>query len=158
MDAAKFKSRGKAKIGTLRASTQTLIEEWQPFQPGNGGTQNTLWVLHELNRRDKHRRLHPVAARLGEQIVLGATEPPDQPIELTAITPPGPLENNATLLSFIIRGNEPKVALSVDVGLEMVISGAAEIDSSLPTAPLLKLVPLLVARVTEVVRGLETHV
>jgi hypothetical protein len=41
------------KIGSLRPETQTLIETLQPYNTG----YESLWTLHELARRDKHRAL-----------------------------------------------------------------------------------------------------
>lgn len=54
------KSR-KRRIGLLPEEAQVLIEGMQPHTYGTAFTEHPLWVLHDLERIDKHRL--PVSAR-----------------------------------------------------------------------------------------------
>jgi hypothetical protein len=53
---------GLSKIGGVDPAAQTVIESLQPYHDGASFVDHPLWRLHELNRIDKHRLLHPVAA------------------------------------------------------------------------------------------------
>lgn len=46
----------------LTPDDAALVDWWQPFRPGNGGTRSNLWLLQELNNADKHRVLQVCAA------------------------------------------------------------------------------------------------
>lgn len=43
--------------GIDNARVKKLILELQPYQPGNGGPDNPLCIIHDMDRFDKHREL-----------------------------------------------------------------------------------------------------
>lgn len=51
---------GLYKIKGVEAAVRTIIEEAQPFKPGNEGDRGALATLHNLERFDKHRVLQTV--------------------------------------------------------------------------------------------------
>ena len=53
-------SSGVAKIAGIDPAAQTVIEGLQPYHRGKEFDSDPLWVIHELNRLDKHRLLHVV--------------------------------------------------------------------------------------------------
>jgi hypothetical protein len=53
---------GLAKIQGISPIAQKAIEGLQPYHRGHTFTDDPLWRLHELNRLDKHRVLHVIAA------------------------------------------------------------------------------------------------
>jgi len=56
---------GLAKIAGIDPNAQTIIEGLQPYMRGQSFEDNPLWWLQELNRLDKHRLLHLLAASAG---------------------------------------------------------------------------------------------
>ena len=46
------------KLGGVHPDVRAIVEEMQPFNPGYGGQRSLLWVLNELNAKDKHRLPH----------------------------------------------------------------------------------------------------
>lgn len=44
-------------LRTIPPAAAAIIEELQPYKPGNGGRRALLQVLHDLNNWDKHRSL-----------------------------------------------------------------------------------------------------
>jgi hypothetical protein len=57
-----FASSGSRKIRGIDPAAQTVIKGLQPYHRGQAFTDDPLWRLHELNRLDKHRVLHVIAA------------------------------------------------------------------------------------------------
>ncbi len=53
---------GLAKIQGWHPSAQAAVEQLQPYQRGLDFRADPLWVVHELDRLDKHRLLHTVVA------------------------------------------------------------------------------------------------
>jgi hypothetical protein len=56
-DAFAEKGRGSRKIAGIHPDAKKIIVDLQPLQPGDSYTSSPLYRLHELNRRDKHRKL-----------------------------------------------------------------------------------------------------
>ncbi len=65
-DAEEFNRNREAKIGGLSTEAQERIYALQPFSAERAVRPegDNLWLLHELNRTDKHRTLHLVGAIL----------------------------------------------------------------------------------------------
>jgi hypothetical protein len=53
---------GLAKIAGMDPAAQASIERLQPYHRGEAFAEDPLWRLQELNRIDKHRVLHVIAA------------------------------------------------------------------------------------------------
>ncbi len=49
------KNDGLRVLKSIHRRYWTRIEGFQPYKRGNGGRHNPLYLLHELNRTDKHR-------------------------------------------------------------------------------------------------------
>lgn len=56
------------KLRGASGKVLALIESFQPYvtRPGVTPERNPLWVVHELNRLDKHRQLHVVRGFAGQ--------------------------------------------------------------------------------------------
>ena len=59
-----WKAQGIPKVEFAETGAQEVIEGKQPYHYGARFKTNPLWVVHELNRIEKHRMLHPVAMTL----------------------------------------------------------------------------------------------
>jgi len=80
---------------------QAFIDELQPFKKDSHNLDsNRLWVLHELDVINKHRRLNVVGQQVRE-ITLGA----NRPVILSDIFA-GTLEDNAVLLRYTTDGSD----------------------------------------------------
>jgi hypothetical protein len=53
---------GLAKIQGWHPDAKTIVEGLQPYKRGDDYRSDPLWVLHELDRINKHRLLHTCAA------------------------------------------------------------------------------------------------
>jgi len=53
---------GLAKIQGWHPDAQTVVEGLQPYQRGQNFRTDPLWILHDLDRLDKHRLLHTTIA------------------------------------------------------------------------------------------------
>lgn len=53
---------GLAKIRGWPPDAKTIVEGLQPYKRGQDFRSDPLWVLHELDRLDKHRLLHTTVA------------------------------------------------------------------------------------------------
>jgi hypothetical protein len=60
--ASMFRDNAGPKIQGWDPGAKAVVERLQPYQRGNAYTTDPLWVLHELDRINKHRLLHTVAA------------------------------------------------------------------------------------------------
>lgn len=57
-----FRDHGLAKIASWDPKAKTVIEGLQPYKRGNAYRTHPLWILHELDRVNKHRLLHTAVA------------------------------------------------------------------------------------------------
>jgi hypothetical protein len=57
-----FRDNGLARIRGWDPEAQTAVELLQPYQRGDTFREDPLWILHELDRINKHRLLHTVVA------------------------------------------------------------------------------------------------
>ncbi len=57
-----FRDNGRHKIRGIDPAAQTVIETLQPYKRGSAFNTHPLWLLHDLDRINKHRLLHPVIA------------------------------------------------------------------------------------------------
>ena len=62
MGANMFRDNGRVKIAGWHPDAQTAVELLQPYKAGNAFRRHPLWVLHELDRVNKHRLLHSTVA------------------------------------------------------------------------------------------------
>jgi hypothetical protein len=88
----RFRDNGCTKIQGWDPAAQTIVEELQPYKRGNVYADDPLWVLHELDRINKHRLLHAVAAGnvgIGMRVEPGITN---------AIFGPGVVESMGSLV------------------------------------------------------------
>jgi hypothetical protein len=53
---------GLSKIAGWDPKAKTIVEGLQPYHRGSGFRSDPLWVLHELDRINKHRLLHTTVA------------------------------------------------------------------------------------------------
>jgi hypothetical protein len=57
-----FRDNGRPKILGWHPGAQTVVETLQPYHRGNAYRTHPLWVLHDLDRVNKHRLIHATVA------------------------------------------------------------------------------------------------
>jgi hypothetical protein len=158
VDIPPFEARKKRRIGALRPEAQTFIRGLQPFQDGKDATASVLWILHELNRIDKHRRLHAVAGRFGNEIVFRDTTPPGLDLTVHGMSPPVPLDDDAELLTMSVGGTKREVKVDVEISFDLTIREGSEIHPEMAFMRLRTLVPVLYGRVSGIISELDQFV
>jgi len=92
------------------------IEALQPYQPGNGGETNVLWLLSRLSNADKHHTLHLTSVSL-----LGTTIRPkrvqDCEIRFTTDVFLGKLEGGTVMgrLTRTVTGPNPEMEMALRI-------------------------------------------
>ncbi len=72
---------------------------------------SSLLVLDKLNNIYKHRRLSIVAMNPGVMLGVGATHPG---LAIAGIRPPGPLEDDAVLMTCVVADKNPDMTVAYD--------------------------------------------
>lgn len=128
---ADFKRQWQERLSIFSEDARTLIKELQPFKEHSHNlSSHGLWVLHELDIIDKHRRLS-VVGQQPRQINLDA----DSPITVTYIHR-GPLVDDAVLIRYVTDGSQ-----DVHVHTEFALDVAFYEPDVFPNYPLV--IPLL---------------
>jgi hypothetical protein len=76
--------RAARKIEAIDPAARSIIEGLQPNHRGKAFGEDPLWRLHELNRLDKHRLLHVIAA-----VSEGMTWTPSEAVNIAEMKGPG---------------------------------------------------------------------
>jgi hypothetical protein len=127
-----------------------IIESWQPYRTSDPPEHSTLWVLHDLNRIDKHRLLLVVVAcvLMADRIEINASK--DVPI--TRMSPPMPIgirpstEGTEIFAFHFSEKFDPEVKMDANFGFQMAF-GQTGIVENLPVIPLLNNMRNMVATV-----------
>ncbi len=128
---ADFNKQWQERLSIFSEGAQTLIKELQPFKEHSHNlSSHGLWLLHELDIIDKHRRLS-VVCQEPLQISIGA----DEPITVTYIHS-GPLVDDAVLMRCVTDGSQ-----DVHVHTEFALDVAFYEPDVLPKYPLV--IPML---------------
>lgn len=126
VDAADYARKAQQKVSDISGNARTVIERLQPYNgtyvPNEG---HPLWVVHELDRLDKHRNLNVVAlstqsARLSVDWHHSDIEMRggiDSPLSYQA------LKDGAYLagLDFVVTGPDPQVDMEVEVTIDVAL-------------------------------------
>lgn len=80
---------GRGKIAGVSKSAAAIIKALQPYHRGARFQHHPLWVLHEMDRIDKHRLLVTVAVgvRTGNELRIGSEPGGEGVIEITNFVP-----------------------------------------------------------------------
>ena len=128
-DAKEFRRQAKRRLFDLPVEIQDGIERIQPYHappfvipldPSNN-INRYLGILHELARKDRHRKLHVVGAwpyYFTPEFVL----PPGVTVHNLEIMPPGILEAGAVLATFQLRGYIAGMDIKVNPRLRILIN------------------------------------
>jgi len=121
-DECEFKVKAPAQIASITGDERTLIERVQPYAASNPPADNPLAILRKLSNLDKHKLLVPLvtAASLGEHWI--ASDNAD--ITITFFEP-GPVENDAKIMAFTARPQDPAEKMYVEThsGLHVQLGG-----------------------------------
>jgi hypothetical protein len=93
---------GLYKLQGLHPDAIEAIERIQPYHRGTAYTEDPLWLIHELDRIDKHRRLNLTACALGG-VGIGAGPHGTAymgDVQFDRIGHNGPVKNGAVVASF----------------------------------------------------------
>jgi hypothetical protein len=97
----KFSKRGKKKMRGISASAQTIIESLQPYNRPHGlpEEREPLWLLHNLDIKDKHHTLNLIGLGLFGSVLLSTSEA-HPAYGLTGVTGYLPLIDGAEVFRF----------------------------------------------------------
>lgn len=62
-DRAAFLKQKQGAIGKCAPAVQAEIEALQPYHLGDAAKHDPLWIVHDLDRIDKHREVHIIAGQ-----------------------------------------------------------------------------------------------
>jgi hypothetical protein len=137
-----FKTNGRTKVKGATKEVRTSIENIQPYQGRDSADGHLLWVLHQLDIRDKHHVLNVV----GGAVRGGAVRYTD-PIEMRSISEftisdsdiISPLKDGTIILRHPLSEGTPEMdvrdQITFDVAFEQ--GGPAEGEPLLPTLRIL---------------------
>jgi hypothetical protein len=108
----KFKKARRSKIGGIDPTHQTVIEELQPYNGSDIG--KTLWLLHRLSNRDKHRLLN-VAGSVLEGSTYRITNLKYVNVGFEKIVSFGPFEDGAVVGEFSAIPWRPDAEVDMEV-------------------------------------------
>jgi hypothetical protein len=105
-----FLKQAKRRLSALPKNIQNEIERMQPYNTPSLPPEDmvkdlnrSLTILHDLARKDRHRRLHIVGA-WPYHFDPKFTMPPGVTVDSLTITPPGILEEGSILARFQLKG------------------------------------------------------
>lgn len=121
--AADFNKVRVRKIGGMNPLAQAEIERLQPYHRGNGYGLDPLWILHDLDRINKHRLLHVVVAQgigLHAQFLPGSAtdlarfhyEPVEGYLGMRLFS--GPIETDTKIATTMQVPNKPRDYVGMD--------------------------------------------
>jgi hypothetical protein len=102
---ADFDGRWAKRLEYLSIQARAEIENLQPFRERpvrQADWLSSFLVLDKLNNIYKHRRLSVLAMLPGSELRLGA----NKDIAVAGMRPPGPLEDDAELITIITDGSD----------------------------------------------------
>lgn len=133
LDETKYQGSGQRQVAELTAAQRTCIESLQPYHGGD--PSHPLWVLHELDRIDKHQRLHLTVNSLEASIVDFRGE--HVGYEHLRTTHVGPVDDGTELLrvNAVPTGTgEPRVDVQADFAFGVAIDESpAAHEMAVPT-------------------------
>ena len=93
---------GLHKLRGIDGEAVKAIEGIQPYHRGTAYAEDPLWVIHELDRIDKHRRLHLIGYAMGS---VGIGAGPDGTaylgsVQFSKMGHSGPVENGTVVADF----------------------------------------------------------
>jgi hypothetical protein len=128
------------KLRGIPGDAFKIVESWQPYRTSDPAEHSTLWVLHDLNRIDKHRLLLVVVAAvmMADQIAINTTK--HVGIDVDQLPPPTPVgtrpsEGGTEVFSVPFTDKfDPNVTIDGDFKFQMAFgqSGIAEHQPLIP--------------------------
>jgi len=116
-------SSGLHKLRGLDPGAIEAIEGIQPYHRGPAYAEDPLWVIHELDRIDKHRRLNLTAYALGSVGLSGAGTGNIEYLHIEQMGHDGPVHHGTVVGSLIARNAD----FELNFGREIALA-----ESSLP--------------------------
>jgi len=112
----------RGKLRGVSASAQTRIESLQPYH-STKVEDNCLWVIHELDRIDKHRLLVVVLAvvGIGQKLGIGSNT---GPLEIIGMSPPDkrtPTEDGVEVFRVSFGQYQRDVRVEPEFNMELAI-------------------------------------
>ena len=146
------------KVRKVPAHERAVIYRLQPCNRANdpdpdiGPTRDNLWLLHDLNIIDKHRRLNPVRSAWGATTMQGWGG--SGTVNYRWVPERGPLKNNAPVGRFVFDTPQLDMHVDAQVALPVAIEYAgafAEVTQLQVTLwSCIKAVSITLKRVSEV--------
>jgi hypothetical protein len=132
---------GLSKLRGIDPDALRIIEGIQPYHRRIAFWEDPLWVIHELDRIDKHRRLNVVAYGIVQTIISKGD------IDVRKMGHSGPVEDGTELLSF--KSSDPNVHADTTREISFGQGSPAEYEFVVPALARLRefvgqeIVPLL---------------
>jgi len=103
--AHRFDRAAGTKLRGIDPGARDVIKALQPYHRKDGYAEDPLWVIHELDRIDKHRRLNLTAYAMGG---VGINPPPSgsgyiEYLHLERVGHTGPVEHGTVVATFTAR-------------------------------------------------------
>lgn len=112
-DASGWQTASSRRVRGMREPIVAAIDKLQPYHPGNGDHLSRLWIIHDLNRRDKHRLITPV--------VLCPTEGDYVVSPAASVSHESTLEHKAVFMIIEPREPTPKVHVNFNLTAQVAI-------------------------------------
>jgi hypothetical protein len=116
------KGSGVHKLRGAHVDAIKAIEGIQPYHRGAAYVQDPLWLIHELDRIDKHRRLNLTAYAVGEASL--SSVPGDSYIEhlhIEHLGYNGPVEDGTVVAAFTARNAQFQLHFSGEIALTEIM-------------------------------------
>jgi hypothetical protein len=115
-----FDSAAGTKLKGVDPAAREAIKGIQPYHREAAYVTDPLWVIHHLDRIDKHRRLNLTAYAMGSAVGIGPAHPGINYIEYLHIEQAGhsgPVEDGTKVASFTARNADFKMNFAREIAL-----------------------------------------
>ena len=137
------------RMGYLKRTHRAMVKRLQPYHRGNGGRLSPLWLLHEVNNADKHRRIQLFAFTAQVPMLsFGRGSPSPRWFIKKGVR----LVNGAKV-GYVESANATKVKVDYYVTPQVCFSGGCDAVTLLPVVPTLQNMVNHVEKVVELFAG-----
>lgn len=112
---------GLHKLQGVHPSALEAIEGIQPYHRGTAYAEDPLWVIHELDRIDKHRRLNLTACAVGG-VGIGGSEGYMGSVQMEKVGHSGPVEDGTPI---VIMTVSPDSHFELNISKEIALAEPA---------------------------------
>lgn len=148
-----YRTEGVKRLRGMSRAARDQIEQCQPFQAGTALAEHALFIVHELNRIDKHQLLNVVGSAIRpNKIQVGGVPGTYNVTGMTTVLPDQvrPFNNGAEMFTLQYQGETPPDGYA-GVDLELEFTVAFEEDGPGRGKPTIKLLTDLSGKVFDTI-------